>query len=69
MTRFYITLDESTDFVIRILKIMQGGEIFIPKIPSIRITDLAKAMAPGKTQKLIGIRAGEKIHEVISKLK
>ena len=43
---------------------MQGGEIFIPKIPSIRITDLAKAMAPGKTQKLIGIRAGEKIHEV-----
>ena len=65
MTRFYITLDESTDFVIRILKIMQGGEIFIPKIPSIRITDLAKAMAPGKTQKLIGIRAGEKIHEVM----
>ena len=65
MTRFYITLDESTDFVIRILKIMQGGEIFIPKIPSIRITDLAKAIAPGKTQKLIGIRAGEKIHEVM----
>tara|TARA_B100001057_G_C22842593_1_gene947685 strand:- start:432 stop:1433 length:1002 start_codon:yes stop_codon:yes gene_type:complete len=65
MTRFYITLNESADFVIHTLKIMQGGEIFIPKIPSIRITDLAKAIAPGKSQKLIGIRAGEKIHEVM----
>ncbi len=65
MTRFYITLDQSTDFVLHTLKIMQGGEIFIPKIPSIKIVDLAKAMAPNKYQKLIGIRAGEKIHEVM----
>ena len=65
MTRFYITLDQSTEFVLNTLKIMQGGEIFIPKIPSIKIIDLAKAMAPNKQQKLIGVRAGEKIHEVM----
>lgn len=65
MTRFYITLNQSTDFVLRTLNIMKGGEIFIPKIPSIKIVDLAKAMAPNKPQKLIGIRAGEKIHEVM----
>ena len=65
MTRFYITLNQSTDFVLGSLKIMQGGEIFVPKIPSIKIVDLAKAMAPGKSQKIIGIRAGEKIHEIM----
>ena len=65
MTRFYITLNQSTDFVLESLKIMQGGEIFVPKIPSIKIVDLARAMAPGKSQKIIGIRAGEKIHEIM----
>ena len=65
MTRFYITLDQSVDFVLQCLDLMQGGEIFVPKIPSIKIIDLAKAMAPNKYQKIIGIRAGEKIHEVM----
>ncbi len=65
MTRFWITLDEGVDFVISSITLMQGGEIFIPKIPSVKILDLAKAMAPKIKQKIIGIRPGEKIHEIM----
>ena len=63
MTRFNITLQEAINFVLNSLKIMQGGEIFVPKIPSFKITDLAKAMYPKKKVKIIGLRPGEKIHE------
>ena len=63
MTRFNITLQEAINFVLNSLKIMQGGEIFVPKIPSFKITDLAKAMFPEKNIKIIGLRPGEKIHE------
>ena len=63
MTRFNITLQEAINFVLNSLKIMQGGEIFVPKIPSFKITDLAKAMYPKKKVKIIGLRTGEKIHE------
>ena len=65
MTRFWITLDQGIDFVIKNLSRMQGGEIFIPKIPSIRIIDLASAMAPELDTNLIGLRPGEKIHEIM----
>ncbi len=65
MTRFWITLAESVDFVIKSFMRMQGGEIFVPKLPSFKVTDLAKAMAPNLKHKLIGIRPGEKIHEVM----
>jgi UDP-N-acetylglucosamine 4,6-dehydratase/5-epimerase len=63
MTRFWFTLQDSVKFVLQCLKIMEGGEIFVPKIPSIRITDLAKAMNSNYKLKIIGIRPGEKIHE------
>ena len=63
MTRFNITLDEAIGFVLKSLKIMKGGEIFVPKIPSIKIIDLAKAMFPNKKIKIIGLRPGEKLHE------
>ena len=65
MTRFWITLNEGVDFVLKSFKRMSGGEIFVPKIPSILITDLAKAMAPKIKIKIIGIRAGEKLHEMM----
>ena len=65
MTRFWITLNQGVEFVISTFKLMRGGEIFVPKIPSIKITDLAKAMAPNLKIKIIGIRAGEKLHEVM----
>ena len=65
MTRFWITLDEGVDFVIKTFLRMHGGEVFIPKIPSVRITDLAEAMAPGLPLEVIGIRPGEKLHEVM----
>jgi UDP-N-acetylglucosamine 4,6-dehydratase len=65
MTRFWITLQQGVDFVLKNFARMHGGEIFVPKIPSIRITDLATAMAPGMRQEIIGIRPGEKIHEVM----
>lgn len=65
MTRFWITLQQGVDFVLRNFERMQGGEIFVPKIPSIRITDLAYAMAPSLEQKVIGIRPGEKLHEIM----
>jgi len=65
MTRFWITLQEGVDFVLSNFQRMRGGEIFVPKIPSVRITDLAKAMAPDLEQKIIGVRPGEKIHEIM----
>ncbi len=65
MTRFWITLQEGVDFVIKNFARMHGGEIFIPKIPSATILDLAKAMAPDLPIKIIGIRPGEKLHEVM----
>jgi len=65
MTRFWITLDQSVEFVISCLKKMSGGEIFVPKIPSVKITTLAKAMNPTAKIKIIGIRPGEKIHELM----
>jgi len=65
MTRFWITLQEGVEFVLKNFQRMKGGEIFVPKIPSVRITDLAEAMAPGKPTHMIGIRPGEKLHEVM----
>jgi UDP-N-acetylglucosamine 4,6-dehydratase len=65
MTRFWITLQQGVEFVLKNFERMQGGEIFVPKIPSVRVTDLATAMAPKLPQKFIGIRPGEKLHEVM----
>lgn len=65
MTRFWISLQDGVDFVLKNFERMRGGEIFVPKIPSVRIVDLATAMAPELTQKIIGIRPGEKIHEIM----
>lgn len=65
MTRFWITLQEGVEFVLKNFERMLGGEIFVPKIPSINIIDLATAMAPSTEQKIVGIRPGEKIHEMM----
>ena len=65
MTRFWISLQEGVDFVLKCFQRMHGGEIFVPKLPSIRIVDLATAMAPNLPQNLIGIRPGEKLHEIM----
>ncbi|KAF0677015.1 UDP-N-acetylglucosamine 4,6-dehydratase (inverting) [Profundibacterium mesophilum] len=65
MTRFMITLDQGVQFVLKNFERMQGGEIFVPKIPSMRMTDLAHAIAPDLPIKDIGIRPGEKLHEVM----
>jgi len=65
MTRFWITLEQGVRFVIKSMELMRGGEIFVPKIPSMKIMDLAKAMNPRAEVKFIGIRPGEKIHEVL----
>lgn len=65
MTRFWITLEQSVDFVIQALTTMRGGEIFVPKIPSMRICDLAEALAPHLPLHVCGIREGEKIHELL----
>lgn len=65
MTRFWITLQEGVDFVIKNFSRMHGGEIFVPKIPSATVMDLAEAVAPGVPTKVIGIRPGEKLHEVM----
>ncbi len=65
MTRFWITLPQGVDFVLNSISRMYGGEVFIPKIPSIYITDLAEAMAPKLNKKIIGIRPGEKLHEIM----
>ncbi|MEA3554138.1 MAG: UDP-N-acetylglucosamine 4,6-dehydratase (inverting) [Campylobacterota bacterium] len=65
MTRFFITLKDGVDFVLKNFERMQGGEIFIPKIPSMKIIDMAKAIAPNLPHKIIGIRPGEKLHEIM----
>lgn len=65
MTRFWITLDQAVDLVIKSFAVMQAGEIFVPKIPSIRLTDLAEALLPGVPPTLCGIRSGEKLHEAM----
>ncbi|MCL1941029.1 MAG: UDP-N-acetylglucosamine 4,6-dehydratase (inverting) [Synergistaceae bacterium] len=65
MTRFWITLRQGAVFVLKSLVRMQGGEIFVPKIPSSRIVDIAEAFAPGKERAIIGIRPGEKLHEIM----
>ncbi|OGT37972.1 MAG: UDP-N-acetylglucosamine 4,6-dehydratase (inverting) [Gammaproteobacteria bacterium RIFCSPHIGHO2_12_FULL_37_14] len=65
MTRFWLTLDQGVRFVFKSFVRMHGGEIFVPKIPSVRITDLAKALAPHHSQHIVGIRPGEKLHEIM----
>jgi UDP-N-acetylglucosamine 4,6-dehydratase len=65
MTRFWITLEQGTAFVDRSLELMRGGEIFVPKIPSMRIPDLAEAVVPGGKTTVTGIRPGEKLHEIM----
>jgi UDP-N-acetylglucosamine 4,6-dehydratase len=65
MTRFWITIQQGVDFVLRNFARMHGGEIFVPKIPSVKVVDLARAMAPELPHKVIGIRPGEKLHEVM----
>lgn len=65
MTRFWITLEQAALFVARRIEEMEGGEIFVPKSPSMKVTDIAEAIAPGSPRKVIGVRPGEKIHEVL----
>ena len=65
MTRFWITLEEGVRFVIKCIEVMKGGEVFVPKIPSMKIVDLAEVIAPGIKKKIIGIRPGEKLHEIL----
>lgn len=65
MTRFWITLEQGIDFVLNCLDVMKGGEVFISKIPSMRVVDLAEAIAPKCKRKIVGIRPGEKLHELM----
>lgn len=65
MTRFWITLEQGVNFVINCVAEMRGGEVFVPKLPSMRIMDLAKAVSPRSRIKIVGIRAGEKVHETL----
>ena len=65
MTRFWITLDQGVKFVVRCIEDMRGGEVFVPKIPSMNIMDLVEAVAPNCSIEEIGIRAGEKLHEML----
>jgi UDP-N-acetylglucosamine 4,6-dehydratase len=65
MTRFWITLEQGARFVVRCIEQMRGGEIFVPKIPSMKLIDMAEAVAPGCKVECIGIRPGEKLHEVL----
>lgn len=65
MTRFWITLNQGVAFVASCLEMTQGGEIFVPKIPSMKMTELAKAVAPNLKHKIVGIRPGEKLHEIM----
>jgi UDP-N-acetylglucosamine 4,6-dehydratase/5-epimerase len=65
MTRFWITVQQGVDFVLKNFARMYGGEIFVPKIPSVKVVDLARAMAPQLPHRIIGIRPGEKLHEVM----
>ena len=65
MTRFWLTLQQGVEFVINSIELMKGGEVFVPKIPSMRVMDLAEAIAPECMIDIIGIRPGEKLHEVL----
>ena len=65
MTRFWITLEQGVDFVLSCLPAMTGGEIFVPRIPSMRVVDLARCLAPDIPHRIVGIRPGEKLHEVL----
>lgn len=65
MTRFWLTLKQSVRFVIKCMDLMRGGEVFVPRIPSMKIVDLAEVIAPNSNRKIIGIRPGEKLHEVL----
>jgi UDP-N-acetylglucosamine 4,6-dehydratase len=65
MTRFWLTLEQGVRFVIRCIEQMHGGEVFVPKLPSMKVVDLAKAIAPEAAVEVIGIRPGEKLHEVL----
>lgn len=65
MTRFWVTLDEGVRFVVNFIGIMKGGEVFVPKIPSMKLIDLAGVIAPGVKRKIMGIRPGEKLHEIL----
>ena len=65
MTRFWITLDQGVNFVLSSIELMTGGEIFVPKIPSMNVVDLARHIAPGVEHEVVGIRSGEKLHEVM----
>jgi UDP-N-acetylglucosamine 4,6-dehydratase len=65
MTRFWLTLEQGARFVIHCVENMHGGEVFVPKIPSMKIVDLARAIAPGINFEVVGIRPGEKLHEVL----
>lgn len=65
MTRFWITLEQGVEFVVKCFRRMAGGEVFVPKIPSMRVADLAEVLAPGVPHKIVGIRPGEKLHEVM----
>lgn len=68
MTRFWLTLEQGVRFVIKCIEFMRGGEVFVPKIPSMRMTDLADLIAPQCERKIIGIRPGEKLHEMLISL-
>jgi UDP-N-acetylglucosamine 4,6-dehydratase len=65
MTRFWITLPQAVDLVLHALEHMEGGEVFVPRIPSMRVVDLAEALAPGVPTRVVGIRPGEKLHELL----
>src|SRR5581483_3875051 len=65
MTRFWITLQQGVNFVLSTLAEMHGGELMVPRIPSMKMTDLARAMAPHLPHKIVGIRPGEKLHEIM----
>jgi len=65
MTRFWITLEQAVEFVISCLELMHGGEVFVPRIPSMKVLEIAQAIAPRATRRIIGIRPGEKVHEVL----
>jgi UDP-N-acetylglucosamine 4,6-dehydratase len=65
MTRFWLSLELGVHFVIRCIELMHGGEVFVPKIPSMAVADLARAIAPEAQVEIIGIRPGEKLHEVL----
>ena len=65
MTRFWITMSQGIDFVLSSMALQKGGEIFVPKAPSMKIKDLVTALAPNASTHIVGVRPGEKIHEVV----